>query len=67
MEKIMKYLLRIKNDHILRHVTSAVSRDRLKQLTRWRTPLLFAKIFNYPYKVLRLKNKKKIRYVSFYG
>lgn len=55
----MKYLLRIKNRHILRYVTSPVNRDRLRILASpFITPLLYYKIFNVKHhiNILRLKN-----------
>lgn len=55
----MKYLLRIKNRHILRYVTSPVNRDRLRILTSpILTPLLYYKIFNVKHHINILRLKK---------
>ena len=55
----MKYLLRIKNQHILRHVTSPVNRERLRTLASpFITPLLYSKIFNVKYHINILRLKK---------
>ena len=60
----MKYLLRIKNRHILKYVTSPVNREKLRVLASpYITPLLYFKLFNVRHhiNVLRLNsniNKK---------
>jgi len=55
----MKYLLRIKNRHILRYVTSPVNRDRLRILASpFITPLLYYKIFNVKHHINILRLKK---------
>lgn len=61
----MKYLLRIKNRHILRYVTSPVNREKLRVLASpYITPLLYFKLFNVRHhiNVLRLNsnNNKKM-------
>ena len=55
----MKYLLRIKNRHILRYVTSPVNREKLRVLASpFITPLLYSKIFNVKYHINILRLKK---------
>jgi len=61
----MKYLLRIKNRHILKYVTSPVNREKLRVLASpYITPLLYFKLFNVRHhiNVLRLNsnNNKKM-------
>ena len=61
----MKYLLRIKNRHTLRYVTSPVNREKLRVLASpYITPLLYFKLFNVRHhiNVLRLNsnNNKKM-------
>ena len=64
----MKYLLRIKNRHILRYVTSPVNREKLRVLASpYITPLLYYKIFNVKYhiNILRLNNNNnKMSYID---
>ena len=55
----MKYLLRIKNRHTLRYVTSPVNREKLRVLASpYITPLLYFKIFNVKYHINILRLKK---------
>lgn len=55
----MKYLLRIKNRHILKYVTSPVNREKLRVLASpFITPLLYSKIFNVKYHINILRLKK---------
>ena len=64
----MKYLLRIKNRHTLRYVTSPVNREKLRVLASpYITPLLYYKIFNVKYhiNILRLNNNNnKMSYID---
>ena len=64
----MKYLLRIKNRHTLRYVTSPVNREKLRVLASpFITPLLYSKIFNVKYhiNILRLNNNNnKMSYID---
>ena len=64
----MKYLLRIKNRHILKYVTSPVNREKLRVLASpYITPLLYYKIFNVKYhiNILRLNNNNnKMSYID---
>ena len=64
----MKYLLKIKNRHILKYVTSPVNREKLRVLASpYITPLLYYKIFNVKYhiNILRLNNNNnKMSYID---